>query len=497
MRQVVYQLSNERQNIVTIASPSQDLKTEAIFQLTRSVSIDKPPAVSTLAPEVGPQIADGDRPIKIASLDGNDTHFSGLKAQQGSFEIVPPVDHPDLTWDPASHDVLAWGDVVAYGVDPTDLPIVIDRAMAVRELKLIASKTPQPIKVTPDDSLHRNAEPGSYRTSRRCRTRSDPVRYHWRRDGADAVSDRLGSLYTCERLVYNFPVRVREPFGSDQLIAVTSQQRMTALEQALKGLDNRKSALQVVNMMKRYAPRRRADWFCRPFHSALRVLKCCTFANQVGFKGVLVGAMVIVFAVCDAAHGSDRPGRKSNSRGVRIIDAPTPPPPRRKSFASPKSAGCRHGKSRTPHPSSAFPVRRGAVTRSPPSPVVPVVDATKSIALRHTSRASTAPATPSPDSRRSNPPRATVLLSSHRPSRRPPLAARILGGRRSPASNNFANVPSNRVGVHPTQLGHRSAFERDENSERGGAFDANSARTRYYGWLAGVVSGFEQESQVI
>ena len=29
--------------------------------------------------------------------------------------------------------------------------------MAVRELKLIAGKTPQPIKVTPDDSLHRNA----------------------------------------------------------------------------------------------------------------------------------------------------------------------------------------------------------------------------------------------------------------------------------------------------------------------------------------------------
>ena len=33
---------------------------------------------------------------------------------------------------------------------------MIDRTKAIRELKLIAGKTPQSIKVTPDDSLHRN-----------------------------------------------------------------------------------------------------------------------------------------------------------------------------------------------------------------------------------------------------------------------------------------------------------------------------------------------------
>ena len=152
VRQVVYQLSDERQNIVTTASPSQDLNTEIVFQITRSVSIENPDL-----PNPGSQSGGQDRPIKIASLDGKSSHFAGLKAQQASFEIVRPVDHPDLTWDPASRDVLAWGDVVAYDVDPIDLPSVIDRAMAVRELKLIAGKTPQPIKVTPDDSLHRNA----------------------------------------------------------------------------------------------------------------------------------------------------------------------------------------------------------------------------------------------------------------------------------------------------------------------------------------------------
>ena len=253
VRQVVYQLSDERQNIVTIASPSQDLNTEAIFQLTRSVSVDKPPSVSTSAPGVGSQNADGDRPIKIASLDGNAAHFAGLKAQQASFEIVRPVEHPDLTWDPASHDVLAWGDVVAYGVDPTDLPSVIDRAMAVRELKLIAGKTPQPIKVTPDDSLHRNASLVHIELADVAGRAL--ILFDITGDGTVQMLYPSGSdPYILQTAIYNFPVRVRKPFGSDQLIAVTSQQRMTALEQALKGFDNRKSAVQIINIVKRYAP---------------------------------------------------------------------------------------------------------------------------------------------------------------------------------------------------------------------------------------------------
>jgi BMFP domain-containing protein YqiC len=46
---------------------------------------------------------------------------------------------------------------------------------------------------------------------------------------------------------------VREPFGSDQLVVVTSRQRMTALEQALQGLEGRRP-VQVINMIKRFMP---------------------------------------------------------------------------------------------------------------------------------------------------------------------------------------------------------------------------------------------------
>ena len=253
IRQVVYQLSNERQNIVTLASPSQDLDAEVVFRMTRSVSIDTPHSLPDSGASSSPQAAGNDRPVKIASLDGNTAYFAGLKAQQAHFEIVSPVDHPDLTWDPASHDVLSWGDVVAYGVNPSDLPSVIDRAMAIRELKLIAGKSPQSIKVAPDDSLHRNASVVQIEIAEVAGRAL--ILFDITGDGTVQMLYPIGSdPHVLPTDKYSFPVRVRKPFGSDQLVAITSQQRMAALEQALHELNNRRSAVQMVNMIKRYMP---------------------------------------------------------------------------------------------------------------------------------------------------------------------------------------------------------------------------------------------------
>jgi hypothetical protein len=125
--------------------------------------------------------------------------------------------------------------------------------MAIRELKLIAGKAPQPIKVTPDDSLRHNAS--LVRIELADVAGRSLILFDITGDGTVQMLYPSGSdPYILKTADYNFPVRVRKPFGSDQLIAVTSQQRMTALEQALKGLDNRKSAVQMINMIKRYAP---------------------------------------------------------------------------------------------------------------------------------------------------------------------------------------------------------------------------------------------------
>ena len=166
---------------------------------------------------------------------------------------MQPIDNPDLIWDPASRDVLAWGDVIAYRVDKTDLPSVIDRTAAIRDLKQISTKAPQVIKVAPDDGLHRSDSTvrSNYPKCRdvrsfcsisratvrsRCFIRSARIRHPLRPPN------------------YRFPVRVREPFGADQIVAVTSGQRMTQLEQALSQLNRRRAAGQMMKMVQRFAP---------------------------------------------------------------------------------------------------------------------------------------------------------------------------------------------------------------------------------------------------
>jgi hypothetical protein len=54
---------------------------------------------------------------------------------------------------------------------------------------------------------------------------------------------------------YRLPVVVRGPYGADQVVAVTSEQRMLALEQAVQQLNGRRSAVQAMRMIEQYAPK--------------------------------------------------------------------------------------------------------------------------------------------------------------------------------------------------------------------------------------------------
>ncbi len=264
VRQVVYELSDQRQNIVTMTSPKRDLETDVVFELTRGVKMletvpetPKPTAVPVAAKPAPvpatPSPAAETRPVRIAVLDGQSAALAGLAPQQAAFEVVRPVDDPDLIWDPHSHDVVAWGDVVAYHVDTSDLPAVIDRAAAIRELKQMTTKAPQSIRVTPNDALHHNRSIVDIEVSDVAGRAL--IMFDVSGDGTVQTLYPIGSdppiISTPQ---YRFPVRVRDPFGADQIVAITSEQRMTALEQVLMQLNRRRDPGQILQMVQRYAP---------------------------------------------------------------------------------------------------------------------------------------------------------------------------------------------------------------------------------------------------
>jgi uncharacterized caspase-like protein len=276
VRQVVYQLSDQRQNIVTKTSPGRSSNGEVMFQLTRGLSLtpqSNPPAPqqvalaspapekpqeravapSSIAPSPEPIVSKSSTPIRLAALDGNSKNLPNINSREAPVEIVLPLDNPDLIWDPKSRDVISWGDVIAYRVDARDLVTVIDRTAAIRELKRIATKSPQSLRIAPDDAQHHNDEPIQIeltdvagRSVILFDISGDGTIQMLYPIGSDAAPTQSGSL--------RLPLRVREPFGAEQIVAISTTQRLVDLEQALLQLNRRKAPGQMIKVMAKYLP---------------------------------------------------------------------------------------------------------------------------------------------------------------------------------------------------------------------------------------------------
>lgn len=289
VRQVVYQLSDQRQNIVTISSQAQTPETEIAFELTRGVVLiqgttaraasnqvataapaqGKPPAtpaVTATSPTAPSAAATGPAapsaalppfrlttPIRLAALDGKMDYFTSVKPQEASVQAVQPTDNPDLIWDPVSHDVIAWGDVVAYGVEVAGLNTVVNRTAAIRELKRMATRSPQLMRIWPDDRQQRSGQTVEVELSD-VGSRA-VLLFNVSGDGTIQMLYPVGSDAALARSAnLRLPLRVGEPFGAEQIVAVTSQQRMVDLETVLMQLNRRRASGQVIKSLERYLP---------------------------------------------------------------------------------------------------------------------------------------------------------------------------------------------------------------------------------------------------
>jgi len=256
VRQVVYQLSDQRQNIVTKTSPGRPIDRDVLYQLARGITspgeiLPKPGLQAPSDVQDSPAVPRAQAPIRLAALDGRTGYFANLKPRDVMIEIVRPVDNPDLIWDPNSHDVIAWGDVVAYNVDSTDLASVIDRTAAVRELKKISAKAPQLLRLTAGDEQHHNDDMVQVELSDVAQRSIVLVNV-----SGDGTIQLLYPLGTDQNTASSFQIslRVREPFGADQVIAVTSTDRLPELEQVVSELNRRRAPGALIKSMMRYMP---------------------------------------------------------------------------------------------------------------------------------------------------------------------------------------------------------------------------------------------------
>ena len=260
VRQVVYQLSDQRQNAVTLNSPHRSIDREVAFEITRAVKIvdaapEPKPAPVAAAPLAAPVPAPSAKPepVRLAALDGQAARFEGLRPRQAPFEIVPPSQAPELVWDAATGDLIAGADVVAYRLDKSELPSAIDRAAAVRALKGLAARSPQTMRVLPGDTLHRHDSKVTVEIGGL--SGRALILLNIAGDGTVQLLYPVGNdPKVLPQADYRLPVRVRGPFGSDLVVAITSEKPMTQLEKALQPLNQRRSALEAVKLLEKYHP---------------------------------------------------------------------------------------------------------------------------------------------------------------------------------------------------------------------------------------------------
>ncbi|MGC2808835.1 MAG: caspase family protein [Bradyrhizobium sp.] len=269
VRQVVYQLSDQRQNVVTKTSPGQSPDKDVVFQLTRGLppapsqpAATQPAATTSVVANASqnrdPSPAESvparsALPIRVAALDGGTNYFAKLTSRDATIEIVRPIDDPDIIWDPKSRDVISWGDVIAYKVDQGDLATVIDRTAAIRELKKIATKAPQSVRVGPDDAKYHNEQVVQIELSDLAGRAL--VLFDISGDGTIQMLYPIGSDDALRHEAsLQLPLRVREPFGAEQVVAITSTERMIGLEQGLLQLNLRKAPGQLIKIMTKLLP---------------------------------------------------------------------------------------------------------------------------------------------------------------------------------------------------------------------------------------------------
>jgi hypothetical protein len=275
VRQVAYQLSDQRQLVVTSGPIASTGDSDVVFDRTRGVILldafqpddARPPALPQPPSTAAVPGAAAVRPpapppavgatelgtVRVAVLGDQRDLLASLEARAARFEVVGAKDNPDLIWDPVSLDVLAGGDVIARQIDRADLASVIDRVAAVNGFKRLAARAPQAMRILPDDKVHRrDARMDVYVSAVAQRSL---VMFNTAGDGTVQALYPIGSD---PRVItgpdYKFQVRAGEPFGADQVVAISSAQRLSDLEEALRQKDQRRTAVDVFRLVERLAP---------------------------------------------------------------------------------------------------------------------------------------------------------------------------------------------------------------------------------------------------
>jgi hypothetical protein len=242
-RQVVQQYSENRQVITTEPARRVDLIDGVVFR-----GVTAPPAPPE--PVVDKKVAT----VRVALMNGAASALAGIEPYAAKIELVGANQEPDLVWDVAGGDVVSRaGDVIARKIGAREIAGVVDRTAALNAIAKMSEGRPQRIKVEPNDKHHRDGELVAFRAEGV--QNKAVVLFNIASDGT------VEFLYPIDRdrpivdtATLELPLKVRDPYGAEYVVAVVSDRRLPELEAAIKAFDRTHSAGRIPDLLRKHLP---------------------------------------------------------------------------------------------------------------------------------------------------------------------------------------------------------------------------------------------------
>ncbi len=187
-------------------------------------------------------------PVRIAARGDDAQALKNLAVRVAPFEIVPTTQRPDLVWDGAAKTLSERDDVIAYDVAAEDLPACADRLALVRSLAPLVQQGEQAVRLQPEGR--------SFRVGQRFTLSLPDVQDRTAIVFVITGDGTLQLLYptradpiTVQSPDISFSADVSEPFGADQIVAMSSTRDIGDFVTALRRLDHRKAAGDVLGLL--------------------------------------------------------------------------------------------------------------------------------------------------------------------------------------------------------------------------------------------------------
>ena len=236
-RQITYVHSQTKQTITTEPTNSAAKLDKVVFRL----KVSEPAAVSAPTNDA----------IKLRVSGGPTNALSGINPGQFPFRVVAVGEDADMVWDAAKGDVLnGYGDVITDTVKAADIPAIVDGVAAIRTIAKLSETGPQSMRLFPNDRRFRSGEV--------IRFEVDGLREKYLILANVSGNGRVrflfprlaGDVAKVADATFSLPLKVEEPFGSDHVIAIVSDQRLEQVEAAIRAIDDQKASGKFVGILR-------------------------------------------------------------------------------------------------------------------------------------------------------------------------------------------------------------------------------------------------------